>query len=66
MTNLIHHLYHNNHLVLCPQRIFKPRGSFPWHCTKLFLTIITILQKKYPEFTHYFSCTFTAYDLIIF
>jgi hypothetical protein len=46
MTTLIHHLYNNNHQVLCLQRIFKTRGSFPWHCKKLFLTIITILKKK--------------------
>jgi hypothetical protein len=46
MTELIHHLYNNNHQVLCPQRILKPRGSFLWHCKKLFLTTITYFTKE--------------------
>jgi hypothetical protein len=46
MTKLIHHLYNNNHQVLCPQRILKPRDSFPWHCKKLFFTIINYFTKE--------------------
>jgi hypothetical protein len=67
MTKLIHHLYNNNHQVLCPQRILKPRGSFPWHCKKLFLTIITYFTKEnIPSVLITLLCTFAVYDSIIF
>jgi hypothetical protein len=67
MTKLIHHLYNNNHQVLCPQRILKPPGSFPWHCKKLFPIItnyFTIENIQSSLIT--FSCTFSVYDSIIF
>jgi hypothetical protein len=45
-----------------PSENIQTRGSFPWHCKKLFLTIMIILQKKYPELTHYFLMHISAYD----
>jgi hypothetical protein len=47
MTKLIHHLYNNNHQVVCPQRILKPHGSFPWHSKKLFFTTINYFTKEH-------------------
>jgi hypothetical protein len=45
-TKLIHFIYNNSHYALCPQRILKPNGSFPWHCKKLSLQPQTIFTKE--------------------
>jgi hypothetical protein len=67
-TKLIHSMYNNIHKVLCPQRILKPHGSFPWHCKKLSLQPQTIFTKEnIPSLLiTFFLCTFTVHDQIIF
>jgi hypothetical protein len=53
MTKLIHHLYNNNHTVLLLE-YWNPVVHSPGTVKNYLSQSQTILQKKYPELTHYF------------